>query len=109
MKHLSDAQLILFHYHEGEDELGVQEHLGFCDVCHDRYQKLQRLFSAVDATPVPIRAEHYGAAVWQQLRSRLDERPRFDWRRWLQSLRPPALPRWAWAPAKRESGMCWRL
>lgn len=98
MKHPSEEELILYHYRDCDDEQAVKEHLESCEACRASYQSLERLLSAVEATPVPQLAEDYTTELWRRLRPLLDERPRFTWRRPLQLLRLPTLPRWALAP-----------
>lgn len=99
MKHATDEQLILHHYREGDDWPGVQEHLDACSICRNRHEELVRLLAAVRAAPVPERDADYGRRVWQRLRPRLEERPRFYWRCLLEPFQLPAWPRWAFAPA----------
>jgi len=99
MKHVTDEQLVLQHYREGDDWQGVQEHLDSCSICRDRHEELVRLLAAVHAAPVPERDADYGRRVWQRLRPRLEERPRFSWRWLLEPFQLPAWPRWAFAPA----------
>ena len=99
MKHVTDEQLVLHHYREGDEWQVVQEHLDACSICRDRHEELVRLLAAVHPAPVPERDADYGRRVWQRLRPRLAERPRFSWRWVLEPFQLPALPRWAFAPA----------
>jgi hypothetical protein len=80
MKHLSEEQLILFHYDEAEERQAIEQHLTSCDLCRSRHQDLQRDLALFGAAPIPERPEDYGQRVWFRLRPRLMERPRFDWR-----------------------------
>jgi anti-sigma factor RsiW len=80
MTHLNEEQLILYHYGEEAyrkpaERRAVAEHLAACDDCRISYESLQRVLAAVEALPVPERAEGYGREVWAQLRPRLDVRP----------------------------------
>jgi len=99
MKHVTDEQLILHHYREGDDWQGVQGHLDSCSICRDRHEELVRLLAAVHPAPVPERDADYGRRVWQRLRPRLAQRPRFSWGWLREPFQLPALPRWALAPA----------
>ena len=81
MNHLSEEQLILFHYDESDGAIersSMEQHLASCPVCRSRY----------DDPTVPERSEAYGQEVWQRLRPRLMERPGSAWadffapRRW---------------------------
>src|SRR5687768_7097752 len=98
MKHPSEEELILYHYRECADWQAMKEHLDLCEACRTSYESLERLLSAVEAAPVPQLAEDYRTELWRRLRPLLDEPPRFAWRRPLQLLRLPTLPRWALAP-----------
>ena len=71
MQHLSEEQLILYHYGEIEDRPQVEDHLAACPSCHTSYQALREVLAAVEAAPVPELEEDYGAAVWQKLRPAL--------------------------------------
>ena len=73
MNHPSEEQLILYHYGEAPDGGEVAGHLEICESCRANYQALQRVFSAVDRTPVPERNETYGAEVWRRLHPQLSE------------------------------------
>lgn len=99
MKHLKEAQLILYFYGEGaaREAAETEEHLAACAECRGQLAALKRDLAAVEsATPaVPVRADTYGAEVWSRVAPRLDERPEpaFDWRTWFR------MPRLAWAGA----------
>jgi len=71
MNHPSDEQLILYHYGEAADGAEVADHLEACESCRANYQALQRVWSTVNAIPVPERSESYGAEVWRRLRPEL--------------------------------------
>lgn len=83
MKHLSEEQLVLYHYGEGGGRAAAEEHLAACQVCRSESQALRTVLAAVSAQPVPERAEDYGRAVYARLRARL--------------LEQPPEPRWSWA------------
>jgi anti-sigma factor RsiW len=80
MTHLNEEQLILYHYGEEvyrqpAERRVVAEHLAACNDCRISYESLQRVLAAVEALPVPDRAEGYGSEVWARLRPRLDAAP----------------------------------
>jgi hypothetical protein len=87
MKHLSEEQLVLYHYEEADDLAAIQEHLTLCSSCRVHYQSLCDALDVLDRLKVPERTEGYGAEVWQRLRSRLPERPGYRWRVFLQPSR----------------------
>jgi len=68
MKHLTEEELVLFYYGEGE---GVTEHLQACEACRQEYRKLQRTLNAVDSFPVPERTALYEQEVWNRVSASL--------------------------------------
>ena len=64
MKHLSEEQLLLYHYGEAGDRRAVEDHLASCQACRADYQALQQVLAAVEAAPVPERGEGSGREVW---------------------------------------------
>lgn len=123
MHHLSEDQLVLYHYGEPVDRPAVEDHLATCPSCRSNYQSLQSVLAAVDLAPLPERSEGYGAMVWARLQSRLAARRAptrfFEWPRWAVAAamsvlvvgaflagrfwpRPPATPTTASAGNVRE-------
>lgn len=66
MSHLSDDELALVHFGEGEDD-EVQAHARDCAECAERLRALARLLSLAEPPVVPERGEDYGARVWERL------------------------------------------
>jgi hypothetical protein len=96
MNHLSDQQLILYHYGEGPDRDQTANHLAGCTACRSNYLSLRRVLASVDTMPVPERAENYGAEVWRQLQPHIVKPAgvrRMAFRQWF------TWPRWAMAGA----------
>ena len=89
MKHLSEDQLVLYHYREPEglplDE--VERHLAACADCRTNYEGLKQVLAKVEMLPVPERTENYGAEVWQRLRPRLTVQASSWWAGWLTAPR----------------------
>ena len=83
MKHLSEEQLVDFHYGEAEGRSEIEAHIRKCEPCRASHEALRLVLNAVDAAPVPERDEAYGARVWWRIEPKLEQRPRFDWRAWL--------------------------
>jgi len=81
MKHLTEEQLVLYYYREGEELADVEEHIACCDACRAAYQELESALRRVEA-PVPERGEDYGSQVWQRLRPRLEQHRFWTWPRW---------------------------
>src|SRR5205085_12631435 len=76
MQHLSEEQLVLYHYHDPESPAGAAEHLLACADCHTQYDALRRVLTLVDDMAVPHRADKYGIAAWNRLRWKLGTEPR---------------------------------
>ena len=88
MNHLSEEQLILFHYDEAEERSSFEDHLAGCTQCRAQFEELERDLAVFSSSPMPERPDDYGHRVWLRLRPRLMERPGLAWS-WLF-----APPRW---------------
>jgi hypothetical protein len=94
MKHLSEDQLILFHYGESDTQDADKRHLDDCSSCRSELKALQRTLSEVVPDPVPERPDDYGQRVWRRIEDDLKTpSPRWSW---LELFRPRQL---AWAAA----------
>jgi len=92
MKHLSDDQLLLDHYDDGDDIEVADRHLTSCAECRSRLAAIEEGLKLVVAPSIPERGPDYGSEVWNRIRAELPElTPRQHW--WL------AIPRWTWAGA----------
>lgn len=74
MNHVTEEQLIAFHDGERADRERVSAHLASCPECREALEKIEAVFAAMDAMPVPDPGENYGQRVWAQISSRLPER-----------------------------------
>jgi len=80
MTHLSDDDLVLLFYREGDGLQEADAHAASCAGCRERFEKLTMALRTVESEPVPERGESYGAEVWARLQPRLAaERPRPRW------------------------------
>jgi hypothetical protein len=83
MKHATEEEL--FQYREGElrgrDTMAA--HLKECAECRAELARLDEVFAALDAMPVPDPGEDYGSRVWSQIARRLPERRARWWEGWL--------------------------
>ncbi|MGO4884300.1 MAG: hypothetical protein ACLP59_26285 [Bryobacteraceae bacterium] len=95
MNHLTEEQLVLYYYGEGDGSPAVREHLDACESCRADYEGLQRVLNVVDSAPVPERGADYGAQVWNRLQPAL----RRDRPRGLSWLRLPWFSQRRWASA----------
>src|SRR5689334_5870690 len=83
MQHLTQEQLILFHYREVEQSELIAQHLERCPSCRRNYQSLSRTLGSVVLTPVPQRGAGYGNDVWRRLAPQLATQQRHRLARWL--------------------------
>jgi hypothetical protein len=92
MRHLSDDQLVLSHYHDGDDIELAERHLSSCAECQSRLLVIEEVLKLVAAPSVPERGPDYGSEVWNRIRAELPEltTPQPWW---------TAIPHWAWAGA----------
>ena len=90
MKHLSDDQLVFYHYRDGEDIQAAERHLGSCVECQSRLLAIEEALSLVAPPSVPPRGPDYGSEVWNRIRAEL---PQLTERRHWWVL----IPHWAWA------------
>lgn len=67
MTHVSEEQLVLFHYGDADDHGAIREHLEACDACLAEYERLRQVLDAVSDLPVPERGAGYGDEVWQRV------------------------------------------
>ncbi|HMH79979.1 MAG TPA: hypothetical protein VK514_07145 [Candidatus Acidoferrum sp.] len=78
MKHTNEEEL--FAYREGEmkGRETIAAHLRECGQCRAELERMEEVFQALNALPVPDPGEEYGTRVWRQIANRLPER-RVDW------------------------------
>lgn len=85
MEHAKEEELIAFHDGDQTNRERVQQHLRSCAKCRAALEKIEAVFAAMDAMPVPDPGENYGQRVWAQISSRLPERQP----RWWESFFAP--------------------
>jgi len=76
MQHLTEEELVLHHYHDGDAPLAVESHLAACGDCREQFDTIRRVLAVVSEAPIPERGESYGAEVWTRLRWKLGARGR---------------------------------
>ena len=78
MKHTNQEEL--FAYREGEmkGRETIAAHLRECGECRAELERMEEVFQALNALPVPDPGEDYGTRVWRQIANRLPER-RVNW------------------------------
>ena len=72
MTHLSDDELVLMFYREGDGLEEAEAHAASCAGCLERLEKLTAALREVASAPIPDRGESYGGEVWARLQPRLE-------------------------------------
>lgn len=88
---MSEEQLIAFRDGERSDRERVSSHLASCAECRASLEKIEAVFAAMDAMPIPDPGENYGQRVWAQISSRLPERQPPWWESFFASRRLAAV------------------
>lgn len=89
MNHMTEEELIGYREGERKGREAFAVHLQECAECRHELERIEAVFAALDAMPVPDPGEDYGRRVWQRLAPRLPEK-RARW--WTVSFVPG---RWA--------------
>ena len=79
MKHMTEEELIAYRDGESRGREAFLAHLNECVECRREMERIEAVFDALDAMPVPDPGEEYGGRVWQQIAPRLPEK-RANWR-----------------------------
>jgi len=74
MNHLNEEELIAYRDGEEKGRAEAAAHLGECPECRKELARIEAVFAALDAMPVPDPGADYERRVWQQLEPRLRER-----------------------------------
>ncbi|HEY3382840.1 MAG TPA: hypothetical protein VGK32_13780 [Vicinamibacterales bacterium] len=74
MNHLSEEQLVLYHYGDAGDRAenaAIEEHLHGCEACQVQFAAIRRTLDTVQSAPVPERGDGYGTEIWMRIEPRL--------------------------------------
>lgn len=74
MNHLTEEQLVAYRDGEPKGRDAIGAHLQDCPECREELARIEAVFAALDAMPVPDPGEDYERRVWQQLAPKLPER-----------------------------------
>jgi len=74
MKHRTEEELIGFRDGEAKEREVITAHLKDCAECREELARIEAVYVALDAMPVPDPGEDYGERVWQRIALRLDQR-----------------------------------
>jgi hypothetical protein len=75
MEHATEEELIGYRGGERMNRQQISMHLAECDECREQLARIEQVFSALNAMPVPDPGEDYERRVWQQISPRLPEKP----------------------------------
>jgi hypothetical protein len=87
MKHMTEQELIAYREGVVEQRAAISTHLAACHECRVELERIEAVLAALDTLPVPDPGADYGRRVWQQIASRLPERPEAWWQVWFQPRR----------------------
>jgi hypothetical protein len=85
MKHKTEEELIAYRDGEMKGREAIAAHLKECAECREELTRIEAVFAALDAMPIPDPGEDYGERVWQRIAPRLGEKKA----RWWESLFVP--------------------
>ena len=71
VSHLTEEELILHHFAEGEAATSGAAHLAECPACREALDALRRDLGAVSLPEPPERGADYGAQVWARIQPRI--------------------------------------
>jgi len=87
MNHPTEAELIAYREGDSRERIAVAAHLRECLECREELQRIEAVYTALDAMPVPDPGEDYEHRVWQQLSPKLPERQPRWWEGFFQTQR----------------------
>jgi hypothetical protein len=82
MKHRTEEELIGYRDGEQKDREEIAMHLKECGECRNEMERIEAVFAALDAMPVPDPGEDYGQRVWRQIADRLPGKRASFWQGW---------------------------
>lgn len=74
MNHPTETELIAYRDGDPAQRATVAAHLQDCPECREEFQRIEAVYAALDAVPVPDPGEDYERRLWRQLSPKLDER-----------------------------------
>jgi hypothetical protein len=74
MKHATEDELFAYREGDAQGREAMAAHLKECAECRAELARLEEVFAALDAMPVPDPGEGYGTRVWRQIAPRLPEK-----------------------------------
>jgi hypothetical protein len=74
MRHRTEEELIGYREGEAKERGVIAAHLKECGECREELARIEAVFGALDAMPIPDPGDDYGERVWQRIAPRLDEK-----------------------------------
>ncbi|HXX99708.1 MAG TPA: hypothetical protein VEI54_02235, partial [Candidatus Limnocylindrales bacterium] len=87
MKHPTEEQLVAFRDGEPSGRDAIAAHVVECQECREELLRIEAVFKALDAMPVPEPDEDYERRVWQRLSPKLPEKRTRWWEGLFESRR----------------------
>ena len=87
MRHITEDELVLYHYGEARRRERIDAHLQSCAECAATYRAIAETLALVSEPEIPERDDRYGLEVWQRIRHDL---PVQDAPWWIAWYRPAA-------------------
>lgn len=85
MKHKTEEELFAYRDGEPTERASIAAHLKECAACRRELERIETVFGALDAMPVPDPGEDYEERVWRRIAPRLAEKKA----RWWETLFVP--------------------
>jgi hypothetical protein len=79
MNHRTEEELIAYRDGEGKEREVIAGHLKECAGCREELARIEAVFGALDAMPIPDPGEDYGQRVWQRIAPKLGEKKARWW------------------------------
>lgn len=83
MKHATEEELFAYRDGDAKGRQAMAAHLKECAECRAELARLEEVFAALDAMPVPDPGDDYGTRVWRQIAPRLPEKRAKWWEAFL--------------------------
>lgn len=87
MNHPTETEWIAYREGEPSQREAFAAHLRECAECREELQRIESVYAAMDAMPVPDPGDDYERRVWQRLAPQLPERQAGWWRGLFQTRR----------------------
>jgi hypothetical protein len=91
MKHMNEEELYAYREGEMKQRETIAAHLQQCGECRAELERIDEVFQALNAIPVPDPGEDYGSKVWRQIENRLPEKRASWWSAWFAPRRMLAM------------------